>query len=373
MTTVGDSQRVLGPSGRVSFEGARVAVARGDGDTVDLIDPGASVTVSSRVTSPWSLPDGELAVPASAPRDQWLVERRRGVGSSDIPLLMGMGEGGCEYELWLEKVGARMSERTEVMRRGTWLEPYVVDFFTQRTGLRTRRCGLVRHRAVSIALATPDRLVADGGCLEVKTFTRFARSASQWRGGGIAAAAFLQGQWQLFVTGRSHVWFAAYELDREPLICGPVERDQGLIDRMWERATIWWSEHVVTGEPPPVDLATITDEEIALRWPAAEPGRVQHAQWPAHLRALLAERAEVHQRAAEASERKKEIDQALEVMIGDAEALLIGGRPVVTFKNCRTNPRVNPALEFDHPDIYAAYIQRGSSRRIHICRDWETA
>lgn len=51
----------------------------------------------------------------------------------------------------------------------------------------------------------------------------------------------------------------------------------------------------------------------------------------------------------------------------------IGDRPVVTLKSQLNNPSVDPALEVDHPDIYAKYIRRGSSRRIHVRKGWETA
>lgn len=325
----------------------------------------------SRALNPWSLPTAQAVLPADAPREQWLAERRKGIGSSDVALLMGVSEYGSEYELWLDKVGGREAERTEAMRRGTWLEPHVVDFFTERTGVRVRRCGLIRHRELPLALATPDRLTADGGCLEVKTIGSWAKVGAEWRHGGIARHAYVQGQWQLAVSGRSHLWLAAYTIDREPQIRGPVQRDEPLIDRIRDRAQRWWAEHIVTGTPPPPDLATITDEEIALRWPDAEPGSVIQARWPSHVRALLTERAECHAQLAAAKNRKDEIDQALRVMAGDAEALLLGERPAVTLKPQLNNPSVDPALEVDHPDIYARYIKRGRSRRIHVCKGWD--
>jgi len=322
---------------------------------------------------PWALPEAQVVLPADAPREQWLAERRRGIGSSDVALLMGVAQGGSEYELWLDKVGGREVERTEAMRRGTWLEPHVVDFFAEATGLKVRRCGLARHRTARLALATPDRLTEDGGVLEVKTIGAHAKVAAQWRRGGIAAHAYVQLQWQLAVTGRTHGWFAAYTIDTEPQIRGPVERDEPLIDRIRTRVHDWWTTHVIADMPPPPDLATITDEEIALRWPAAESGSTAQAQWPAHLRVLLAERAELKAAEKAAKDRAKEIDQALKVMVGDAEALILGDRPVITLKSRPTTPSVDPALEVDHPDIYGRYVRRGSSRTIHIVKGWNQA
>lgn len=328
------------------------------------------MTAPAATRSPWAMPDAQLVLPAGAPREQWLAERRKGIGSSDIALLMGVAEGGSEYELWLDKTGSRDDEQTEAMRRGTWLEPHLSDWFVEHTGLTVRRCGLIRHRHAATSLATPDRLSRDGGCVEIKSIGAHAKVRAEWRHGGIARHAYCQLQWQLAVSGREHGWLVAYEIDREPQIRGPVQRDEPLIERMQRRAQDWWTAYVLTCTPPPPDLATITDEEIALRWPVEQPGTSRKAEWPAYVRAMLAEREQLKAAESAAKQRAKEIDQALRVMAGDAESLCVGDRPVVTFKSQLNNPSVDPALEVDHPYLYTHYIRRGSSRRIHIVKGW---
>lgn len=332
------------------------------------------MSAPTRHANPWTMPNGRLVLSADAPREQWLAERRKGIGGSDIATLLGINPYQSEYELWLDKTGRPIDEQqTGAMQRGVWLEPRLAEIFAERTGLTVRRCGLVQHRADGRLRATPDRLAADGGCVEIKSMGTYAKVRHEWRHGGIAKSAYAQAQYQLLVTGRSHAWLVAYEIDQEPIVRGPVERDGPLLSRMWTRVERWWGEHVLADQPPAVDLATITDEELALRWPDAERGSTRQAEWPSHVRALLAERAEVHAQGTAAEKRKKEIDQALKVMTGDAEALLVGDRPVLTLKPQRNNPSVDPELETDHPDIYAAYIKRGSSRRIHVVKGWEQA
>ena len=326
-----------------------------------------------RAANPWAIPDGRLILPAGAPREQWLAARRKGLGSSDVALLMGVAEGGSEYGLWLDKVRGHESAQSGAMQRGQWLEPHLADHFAGETGLSVRRCGLIRHRVIAHNLATPDRLVEDGACLEIKSMGTHAKVRAQWRDGGIAAHAYCQLQWQLMVSGRAHGWMVAYEIDQPPMIRGPVDRDESLIARMNTRATAWWASHVIKNAPPPVDLETITDEEIRLRWPQAQPGSTRQAEWPHYVRALLAERAELKAAESGAKARAKEIDQALKVMIGDAEVLLVGDRPMMTLKNQLNNPSVDPSLEVDHPDIYSTYITRGSSRRIHVVKGWDKA
>ncbi|MGH3627235.1 MAG: YqaJ viral recombinase family protein, partial [Sciscionella sp.] len=46
------------------------------------------------------MPDGQLVLGADAPREQWLAERRKGIGGSDIATLLGINPYQSEYELW---------------------------------------------------------------------------------------------------------------------------------------------------------------------------------------------------------------------------------------------------------------------------------
>lgn len=246
------------------------------------------------------------------------------------------------------------------------------------TTTQTRRPRVASIEPVStrpvrcIRVDSPDGLFLAGRDLVPthNTLGSWAKTRAEWRD-GIARHAYVQAQWQLMVSGRSHAWFCAYAIDAEPMVRGPVERDEALINRMRDRAMSWWETHINGGEEPPVDLATITDEEIALRWPSSVPGSTTQAEWPAYLRQLLVERAELKAAEKAAKDRAKEIDQALRVMAGPSEALLLGQRPVVTLKEQPNNPSVDPALKTDLPEVWEKYVKRTSSRRIHVVRGWE--
>lgn len=331
-------------------------------------------TTEIRPTNPWSIPEAQLVLPADADRDQWLTERRKGLGSSDVPVLMGIPQGDdCEYRLWLDKTNRiEHGEQTHAMTRGIWLEPHVVDWFADRTGLVVRRCGLVENRNAGILRATPDRLTADGGILEVKTIGPWARTNAEWRD-GVAQHAYYQGQWQLMVTGRARLWLCAYAVDTEPIVRGPLERDEPLIERMRNRALHWWQTYIVADTPPPVDLSTVTDAEIELRWPTAAKGTTTETAYPSYLREMLAEREACKAAEKQAADRADEIDRGLRVMVQEAEALCVNGRPVVTFRNAKNPASVDPALQTDLPDVWARYVRRGTHRRINVSKHWAKA
>jgi putative phage-type endonuclease len=332
------------------------------------------MTTKIRPANPWALPDAQLVLPVGADRDTWLTERRKGLGSSDAPVLMGHPQGeDSEYRLWLDKTGRlEHQDPTHAMQRGIWLESHLVEWFTARAGVVVRRCGLVANRDNDTLRATPDRLTDDGGVLEVKTMGPWAATTAEWRQ-GVAAHAWLQGQWQLMVTGRTRLWFCAYAVDTEPMIRGPFEPDDALIERMRNRARFWWDTYVAADQAPPVDLATITDDEIELRWPKALDGVRVETEYPAYLREILAERAALKTTIKTAQDRADEIDRGLRAMAQDAEAISVNGIPVVTFRNALNPAKVDPKLETEHPTIWSKYIHRGTHRRINVTRAWRKA
>lgn len=331
-------------------------------------------TTETRPT--WAYPDARLLLRADVQRDDhsaWLDARRAGIGGSDTPALLGESDYQSRYGLWLDKTGqAEAFIGNNATQRGNWLEPHLAGWFTEQTGIDVRRCGMLAHREQDWLRTNVDRLTADGGDLEIKTHSVYAAAAKEWRDGGISRAAYVQGQQQLAVTGRSHVWFVAF-IDPAPVLRGPVERDEQLIARITAEAERFWHEHVLPGVPPEVDLATLTDDEIALRWPVEVTGSTAEAEFPAHVAAMLAERAECKAAISAGEKRAKEIDAALRAMTGDAEALTVDGRPVLTLKSQANNPSVDKKLAAEHPDIWDRYVRQSTSRRIRICKQKENA
>jgi plasmid stability protein len=156
------------------------------------------------------------------------------------------------------------------------------------------------------------------------------------------------------------------------MLRGPFAPDRELHERMRDRALGWWDRHVILDTPPDPDLATITDEEIRKRWPR-NVGEAIEAEFADTVRWLLQDRAAAHGREVEAKARKARIDAELRVLTGDFAALTIDGQPVVAFAERDTGPKLDPALEWERPDVWAKYVTRGTSRAIRIVKGWEQA
>ena len=67
-------------------------------------------------------------------KEKWLEWRSKGIGSSDIPIILGLSPWKTEYQLWLEKTNIRPSDFSGnwATRRGTELEPIVRDWYNEK-------------------------------------------------------------------------------------------------------------------------------------------------------------------------------------------------------------------------------------------------
>lgn len=206
-------------------------------------------------SQPWSCPAGSLVTSTSVDRATWLEARRDMICGSDIAAILGVGKFNGAYTVWADKVG-RLPDRApnDAMMRGQIFEDAVVDLWTSRYvdfPIETRRQGLMRSRAFSHAGATVDRLsICElGRCIvEVKT----QNDLDEWDDDEVPLIYQPQGQWQMGITGRTHVHW---------VVLGPrfvpIHRlmmfDPELFDHMLATARSFWNDHVVTFEPPAAD------------------------------------------------------------------------------------------------------------------------
>lgn len=300
---------------------------------------------------PWAYPDARLLLPADAPRPEWLDQRRGGIGGSDASTIAGVNRWGSRYELWLDKTGrAHEQAETPAMRMGRLLEPVVAQMFTEDTGIRTRRAGLMASRTRPWQRVSLDDLTEDGGILECKT-TNW-RLADEWDDGQVADHAEVQVQHALAVTGRTHAWVAVL-IDGRDFRFERVERNDHLIEVLTDMEDRFWRDHILADVAPAMEanaLGAVKDLYAEVLYEAAE------ANEPDLVRSALARRT-----AGKATEKaaKEQIDVAeaeLIAAIGSAEALTIDGAVVLRRPGNGTFAAARFAQA--HPDIATEYMTK---------------
>lgn len=309
--------------------------------------------------SKWRCPDATALLAAELTgTDVWLATRREGVGSSDLAALMGEGAGDDNaYVLWLDKTGRLVDDpRTGPMEWGLRAEDAAARWFAEEGGFELRRQGLLRSRREPLLQATVDRLVSDGGVLEVKISETGAayRLAKLLRRGEIPRHWYWQLVGLLFVTGRRHVWLAAVVGGELYVLRVDYDEVREDMTRAVNAAYQFWYGNVETGEapeqPPGLELADnglVIDADLDLavlleRWAKAKKTDADSEDWVELLRS-----------------------QVLEAM-GRAHLVRVNGRPFARRRVIEAD-RVDVArLRREDPATAAKFTTTGAHVRLEL-------
>lgn len=170
--------------------------------------------------------------------EQWQEFRRnmKGIGGSDVAVILGLSPFKTPFSLWLEKTGQIKPKPldNEYVEWGNLLEPIIRDKFRRETGFEVSECPYVLgHDNHDFMVANIDGIVIDNsgegiGVLEIKTTSE--RHKKDWEN-GIPEYYMCQVQHYLGVTDYKYAYVAV-------LIGGShfkyfrVERDDFIIDRI---------------------------------------------------------------------------------------------------------------------------------------------
>lgn len=305
--------------------------------------------MTAPTTTSWAVPGARMVLPAGAPREVWLAERRKGIGGSDAPAVLGLSPYRSPYEVWAEKRGLLPEQaQTDAMAWGVRLEPLVADWFAETSGLRIRKAGLMRSRRWPFMQVTVDRLVEGDAILECKTLSW--RMAHEWDDDDTPDAAAIQSHHALAVTGRSRAYVVGLVDGRQPKL-RIIDRDERLVDDLTAIEADFWAL-VESGTEPPLDGSDSTTGTLRTLYPATVDGGAVDV--PARtLARLLSAKHRADARLKKAEEAKARADNALRRRFGYAETLTVGGIPAATYKH--SQPFNASLFKKTHPELAAKF------------------
>lgn len=263
----------------------------------------------------------ERALHGAQARQEWLQDRRKGIGGTDAAAILGVSPWAGPIDVWRDKTGVAPLERLNPDDPPIWwgrkLEPLILERYTMATGRETYRPGLLRHPDHPVLLANPDALVADvRRGVEAKT----ARTAEGWGEEGtdqMPPAYLVQVIHYMAVTGFES-WDCAVLIGASDLRIYTVYRDEAFEREIVARLLEWWDRHVVKGEVPALDGSDGARRYVHARYPQEvtplAPAPPEAEGWARRLAAaravyLLAEKT------------KAECETNLKALIGGAEGL----------------------------------------------------
>jgi len=288
---------------------------------------------------------------------EWLDERRKSVGASEVAAVMGLSSYGVTpLDVYKSKHGIDRDFDPVLAFIGHASEPIMHEWVEQFSGLHlTLRPGfMARSTEWPFLHASFDRVASDGTKVQMKTAHHYA--GHHWDE-GVPTDIRVQVQAEMAVSGDPRalvvVWIGGREFRHfwEP-------RDERFInEHLIPTVQAFWEGNVLAGVAP--DPSTLA--EVNAEWPS-EPRPVEASETAfemAERRAVLLSDAKSMEEEADA------LKLALAQYMGTADTLTYQGRKVLTFKSQRGRTSFDrAALEADHPDIVAAYTRQGADFRV---------
>ncbi|WAH35010.1 YqaJ viral recombinase family nuclease [Alicyclobacillus dauci] len=313
-----------------------------------------------------SLTQAEVLVRTSGlSHDEWLANRRKGIGGSDIGAICGVNPWKSPLSVYLDKIGELPPvEENDAMHFGTLLEPVVADEYKRRTGYAVqRRNFMYQHPDYPWALANVDRIILNKqrghGILEVKTASEF--QSKEWSEGIVPEQYILQLQWYLWITGFQWGAFAVL-VGGNKFYSHEMERNEDIIGYMVESAKEFW-ERVETRNPPPIDGSADSTKILSALYPQSRPDSSttlpnEAAEWIRMYReALDNEKA--------AKEQKELAVNKLKAMMRDNEIARYGDHKI-TWKSHVQQDFDKKAFANEHPELFAKYASNKTIRKFLV-------
>lgn len=325
------------------------------------------------------LQDANAVKTSNLSRQDWLALRQSGIGGSDIAAIIGVSPYATAYDIYQSKTQPVTEDSNEFAYWGTVLEDIVAREFSKRSGLKIQNVNfLMRHPEHRWAIANIDRAIInrdvsgnvrfkDGKLttdqiVEIKTASEYVgKNWGNEDSDEVPDQYQCQAQWYMGVTGVD-VCHMAVLIGGNKYRQYRIERNQDLIDVLFETAHDFWHNHVLAGIEP--DATTLQNAKD--KYPRHDPDTTLDVE-------LDSETAKVFEHYESLKAQEKEIKAAITAaqtdlicQIQSNEALAIDGEVVATYKTQVSNRFNSSQFKKDMPELAEKYIKQSESRVMRV-------
>lgn len=282
--------------------------------------------------------------------EDWLAERRKGIGGSDAAGIIGLNSYTTPYSIWADKTGrVPPKEDNEAMRQGRDFEEYVAKRWEEKTGKKVRRCNfIIRNSEYPFAHANIDRdVVGENAGLECKTTS--VMNLKKFKNGSYPENYYVQCVHYMAITGAER-WYLGVLVLGQGFYDFVIERDEDEIKALMQAEAEFWTH--VENDTPPDFTGLDPDSEtlkVVYRDSNSNSEAIQLFGREADIENLLALKAQ-----------KKELDKSIkyyeQVLQGDLQHNETGvcGQYIVSWKTMSRAAHMVKASTFRKFDIKKA-------------------
>ena len=235
--------------------------------------------------------------------EEWLEERKKSLGGSDVGAVLGMNTYSSPYTIWAEKTGKLPPfEGNEWTKLGNDLEGYVAQRFTEASGLKVINDNSTwRNDKYPHLHANFDRrIVGMKAGVECKLTSEL--NAKKYKNGEFPDRFYAQCVEYLCVTEFDR-WYLVvliygkgikiYQMTRIPNDVVPewceasVYVEDGEIEALAKSTGEFWNNYVLTNTPPPVDGSDSTTDTLKTLYPESNGDTVSLMAYENDLRQYM--------------------------------------------------------------------------------------
>lgn len=294
-------------------------------------------------------------------REEWLKDRKKGIGGSDAAAIIGLNPYSTAYSVWADKLDlVPPKQDSEAMRQGRDFEDIVAHRFMEATGKKVRRKNsIIRNLEYPFAHATVDRLVVgENAGLECKTTSSL--NLKKFRDGEYPDTYYCQCVHYMAVTGADR-WYLAVLVLGKDFLWYTIERNQDEIDALMAEEKYFWETYVEQKKQPPVDgykptteaINTIYKDAISNETPVDLFGRESLFENLANVKAQIKELKCV----------QEEYEQTIKTDLGENETGQVG-RFSVSWKPQNRTTFDHKKFAADNPSVDLSDYYKISTNRI---------
>jgi putative phage-type endonuclease len=294
-------------------------------------------------------------------RTEWLEVRRKTIGASDAPIILGISPWSSPHDIWISKMGMDATEETQAMRLGHYLQSGVaMEALHQIGGSILSEEDFAVHPN-GWASATPDYVIRqddDNVILEIK-----CTHEKSWD--TVPEHYLLQVHWQCWVHGIDRAYIAVlhgssqvkvYELQIDLF-------SDWFVDSV-AHVKAWFDNHVSDAEEPAIEQKRNDALKAAIR--AASGTSVDLSE---EIIDKMRRIAQIKRETAPATDELSALEREVKEAIGTAEVGLYQGKTVVTYKETVSKRFDTKKFQADRPDIAKDYLSETVSRRFLLKDD----
>lgn len=291
-------------------------------------------------------------------REQFLLDRKKGIGGSDVASILGVSPFRTALEVYQDKTSPELAldEPTEDMQRGVRVEKYILQEYAERSEVQLNtNIPTIVDKEYPFMRANIDAMVIGQNIVIEAKSTK--APISSWEG-GIPEYYKAQVAYYAMLTDAEYVevpvLFSGWKY-----ACFTYWRDTCYEANIKEAVINFWENHIVKNIPP---KPTSTEELIAA-YPVLTNEKTIKAD--NDIRQKVYQLQEISEQRKELEKKENQLKTQIQGYMGDA-GLLDAGFCKLALKEIKSTRFDANAFKEKYTELYRQYLNDSSYRKLQF-------